>query len=533
MAPGETATYTFDYLIPDEAAEAGGVSNSARASGVAPDSTVVSDDTDTPAVTAVSPSVNIEIVEEILSDDLLRTVTILSNNASRISRDAADRLRFNRGRACGQEINELLQQTPVRFANDSFFIDASNNALLDEIARILNTCETSDFWIDGHTSSPGSDAYNVVLSSNRVNAVKAALVQRGIATERLQTRGFDESRPIATNATPEGQALNRRVEFTYIGEEDPRDYRCDNDTAPQRRLNGTGNDNGAALSGTYASQNYNCLSSTYSETWSELNVTHNDDQGTMGLWSLGTLRERQADGSLFGRFLEGYVSRYDIEHPDASGTITGVGLHAGLYGAHGALNGLILSYYGSAAIGQHNFELNAGADVDGNYQYYGVFAGGALGGKYTTENGKIRPRVGIDVGYGEAFGSEISVSNVELEIDPATYARGFAEIGLARTMETRTLTFIPRVFCVTNSDEDQEDACGAGGSIGYETLAEAETHAQWDMSFDYEVIDERQTASVAVARSSEIFDGAGVSRSSFGALASGSIEVAQTLEFNW
>jgi diaminopimelate epimerase len=125
------------------------------------------------------------------------------------------------------------------------------------------------------------------------------------------------------------------------------------------------------------------------------------------------------------------------------------------------------------------------------------------------------------------------VPSEELEIDPATYVRGFAEIGLARTMEKGTLTLIPRLFCVTNSDGSQDDACGAGALIAYETLAEVDTNAQWDVSFDYEVIDERQTASVAVARSSEIFDGAGVSRSRFNATATGVMQLEQTLEFSW
>jgi uncharacterized repeat protein (TIGR01451 family) len=531
LASGETATFTADYLIGGDAGDAGGVSNFAIATVNTPFDGPITAETDVPAVTAVSPPVDIAVIEEILSDDLLRTVTILSNNASRISRDAADRLRINRSRACGAGINDLLRATPVNFANDSFVINAQNNALLDGIVRILNTCPTAQFTIAGHTDSDASDAYNLVLSQNRVDAVKESLIQRGIVSERLQSRGFGERNPIATNTTEEGQALNRRVEFIVRDNLLEADQMCDSDNTAQRSLNGSGNDQGLALSGSYASQGNNCLSGVYSEIWSELNVTHDDDRGTLGLLTLGALRERQADNTLFGRFIEGYASKYDVETADASGTITGFGLHGGLYGAHGTEGGLILSYYGSAALGQHNFELTAGADVDGSYTYYGVFAGGAIGGKHELGNYEITPRVGIDLAYGEAIGSEISIPGVELEIDPATYARGFVELGLSRDLERGTISFIPRLFCTTNGNEEG-DACGYGASLSYETLEVAQ-NAQWDMSIDYEMIDGRQTGSVRVARSHEIFDGLGVSRSSFGTSMGGAIDLEQTVAFTW
>ena len=69
--------------------------------------------------------------------------------------------------------------------------------------------------IDGHTDGIGSDAANLDLSRRRAAAVKTALVKRyGIAADRLSTGGFGESQPKADNATPEGRALNRRVELT-------------------------------------------------------------------------------------------------------------------------------------------------------------------------------------------------------------------------------------------------------------------------------------------------------------------------------
>lgn len=125
-----------------------------------------------------------DAVEKVLSEDLLQTTTLLSRNASNVSRHAADRLRVSRGQACGDEINDLLQSNPIQFATDSFAIDGRNNALLDRISQILSDCGNSGFLIAGHTDSDASDGYNLTLSQNRVNQVRAALVRRAAGLVR-------------------------------------------------------------------------------------------------------------------------------------------------------------------------------------------------------------------------------------------------------------------------------------------------------------------------------------------------------------
>ena len=538
------STFTASYTLTQADIDAGSVTNTATATGgyndPAGDPQTVADvsgtanDNDTVTVTSFASAVDvvdIDAVERVLSDDLLRTTTILSSNASNISRRAADRLRVISGRACGEQVNELLRDNPVRFASDSFIIDALNDALLDEITRVLEQCVGSNFLIAGHTDSDASDDYNDVLSLNRVKAVRAALIRRSVAEDRLQTAGFGERRPIATNATEEGQALNRRVEFVLLDENVEAEPACGEGGQRTRGMSAVGNDQGTSLNGDFTSNGYNCETGIYSETWGELNVTHDDERGTLGMFNFGTLRERQADNTLRGRFVEGYVSKSDVDSVDAIGTITGVGIHAGLYGAHSTEGGLLLSYYGSAAVGQHSFELNAGADVDGNYTYAGLFAGAAVGGAYEFEKYIAKPRVGVDLAYAKSIGSEISVPDVSLDIDPATYERSFVEIGLSRELEIGKLEFAPRMFCATNGDASA-NACGYGGSLNFEALAEAEG-AQWDVTIDYEEIGDRQSASLAVSRSQEIFSGYGVTKSTFGASAMGAIQAGQTFEFAW
>ena len=68
--------------------------------------------------------------------------------------------------------------------------------------------------IEGHTDSVGTEPYNMDLSARRAAAVREALVRaHGIASGRIRTAGFGESRPREPNATPEGRARNRRVEL--------------------------------------------------------------------------------------------------------------------------------------------------------------------------------------------------------------------------------------------------------------------------------------------------------------------------------
>jgi outer membrane protein OmpA-like peptidoglycan-associated protein len=84
---------------------------------------------------------------------------------------------------------------------------------LDEIAALLKSRPAVSVRIEGHTDNTGPEELNRSLSQERANAVRAYLIQRGIAGSRLEARGYGPSRPVASNDTPEGRSENRRVEF--------------------------------------------------------------------------------------------------------------------------------------------------------------------------------------------------------------------------------------------------------------------------------------------------------------------------------
>ncbi len=84
---------------------------------------------------------------------------------------------------------------------------------LIEVAAVLRGSPERRVTVEGYTDTDGDDASNQVLSQARADAVRAFLVSQGVAAENMSAVGYGESRPIATNATVEGRANNRRVEI--------------------------------------------------------------------------------------------------------------------------------------------------------------------------------------------------------------------------------------------------------------------------------------------------------------------------------
>jgi outer membrane protein OmpA-like peptidoglycan-associated protein len=72
--------------------------------------------------------------------------------------------------------------------------------------------------VGGHTDSDGPDAFNMQLSQRRADAVRQYLVNKGIAANRILTKGYGETAPIADNNTEAGKAKNRRTEIKVISE---------------------------------------------------------------------------------------------------------------------------------------------------------------------------------------------------------------------------------------------------------------------------------------------------------------------------
>ena len=111
----------------------------------------------------------------------------------------------------GEEI-KLLQQ--IQFGNNSASIRRPSLRIVDAVATLIKRHpEFQHVRIEGHTDSRGNEQRNVRLSQERADAVRDALVERGVASDRLSSIGYGPTRPIADNETRDGRAANRRVEF--------------------------------------------------------------------------------------------------------------------------------------------------------------------------------------------------------------------------------------------------------------------------------------------------------------------------------
>lgn len=112
------------------------------------------------------------------------------------------------------EANSLLitLDSGILFDVDKYDIRPEAAEVLKNLAVVLKEADIKAFEIDGHTDSDASDEHNQVLSENRANSVKNFLAAQGLTAE-ITINGYGESRPIATNDTPEGKQKNRRVEI--------------------------------------------------------------------------------------------------------------------------------------------------------------------------------------------------------------------------------------------------------------------------------------------------------------------------------
>ncbi|HUM51903.1 MAG TPA: OmpA family protein [Chitinophagales bacterium] len=104
----------------------------------------------------------------------------------------------------------------INFDYNKATIKPESMGTLNMIVQIMKDNPEIKFEVGGHSDGDGEDAYNLKLSQQRADAVKTQLVKMGVVSDRLTTKGYGETKPIAPNTTADGKANNRRVEFVKI-----------------------------------------------------------------------------------------------------------------------------------------------------------------------------------------------------------------------------------------------------------------------------------------------------------------------------
>ena len=422
-----------------------------------------------------------EDLKDILKEDLANTLTVQSNQISGYSADALTRLRSRGGNGeCLAAVN--LQAKHIHFDVDKATIKPESHNRLDSIAQILIGCSGFAFEIAGHTDSDASHAYNTDLSKRRVLAVRQALSQRGVNISGYIARGYGESQPIASNATEQDKARNRRVEFRQLGQEKLSvDGPCEDSFSLLRTFNADANAISTRGDGQYRRDQHDCRMDRREVFEGSLSYIDTDQGQKQSSINLSFRREQyQGDESVFGYFVGLYGSWSDVTRL-ADGEVSGLGLNAGIYGATRLNSPLFFDSYLGVATGRHEFNLafdqSIGTiDTTGNYNYLAAFTGAAFSGEVQFGETALTPRVGFDYVYTPKADVDViaelgGLSEVgDLELDVISGGRAFVELRFDHLLADNNTNFWfnPRGACY-RSLGSLNSTCGFGGSVGLES----------------------------------------------------------------
>ena len=167
------------------------------------------------------------IMQDPAGDGVSTKLTVGKNYLVSISAENYIAQMFTIGYQGVESLSATYALTPVErgktyIIQNLFFVFAKTELLpesdgaLTELFDFLNDNPSVRIRITGHTDSIGKDKDNQILSEGRANAVRPAMIDRGIDPERVEAEGKGESEPIDTNDTEEGRQKNRRVEFTIL-----------------------------------------------------------------------------------------------------------------------------------------------------------------------------------------------------------------------------------------------------------------------------------------------------------------------------
>jgi len=117
----------------------------------------------------------------------------------------------------GVSQSKITLQADTLYDFNKSDLKPEGKATLDKIAKDLSKIKLEVIIAVGNTDSVGTDAYNMALGQRRAQSVKAYLVSKGVDGSRIYTESKGKSNPVASNATAEGRAKNRRTDIEVVG----------------------------------------------------------------------------------------------------------------------------------------------------------------------------------------------------------------------------------------------------------------------------------------------------------------------------
>jgi OOP family OmpA-OmpF porin len=121
------------------------------------------------------------------------------------------------GHSAGVSQSKITLQADTLYDFNKSDLKPEGKATLDKIAADLSKIKLEVIIAVGNTDSIGTDAYNMALGQRRAQSVKTYLVAKGIDASRIYTESKGKSNPVASNATEEGRAKNRRTDIEVVG----------------------------------------------------------------------------------------------------------------------------------------------------------------------------------------------------------------------------------------------------------------------------------------------------------------------------
>jgi OOP family OmpA-OmpF porin len=123
---------------------------------------------------------------------------------------------LSRALSGGQPLPQRFVLSDLTFRTDSAEIDPASARVLDDVAQAMAAAPGARIRVEGHTDSTGTRDANQQLSQSRAEATRAFLVSKGVASDHIESAGFGQDRPIASNAEATGRTENRRTEIVVL-----------------------------------------------------------------------------------------------------------------------------------------------------------------------------------------------------------------------------------------------------------------------------------------------------------------------------